>query len=139
MDKTLKKIIFGLILLSLCLLLAGLVVFKAFFPAHYFWFFPVLILIFLIVNTIFFISFYKSLKKSHNQFIRNFMASTGIKLMIYFFVVLAYVLTSPKTAIPFAISLSITYIAYTAYDLLVMLFLIKHRKENADLSGQLSN
>ncbi len=32
MDKTLKKIIFGLILLSLCLFLAGLVVFKAFFP-----------------------------------------------------------------------------------------------------------
>jgi hypothetical protein len=139
MNKALKKTLLGLIILSVLLFLIGFLLFKTLFSGYYFGFFPFLILMFLIVNSGFFVFFHRSLHKSHNQFIRNFMASTGIKLVIYFLIILAYILTSPKTAIPFAIALSVTYIAYTTYDLLVMLSLIKQKKENSDLSSQLSN
>jgi energy-coupling factor transporter transmembrane protein EcfT len=139
MDKALRKTLIGLVILSLALLIAGVLIFRLFFKEYYFWFFPVLILFFLSVNSSFFIFFHKSLEKTHNQFIRNFMASTGVKLVIYFVLILVCMLSSPKTAIPFAVTLSVIYIAYTAYDLLVMLSLIKRRKEISDLSDKLSN
>jgi hypothetical protein len=82
------------------------------------------------INAGFFVFFHRSLRKTPNQFVRNFMASTGIKLVVYFLIILFYIFTSPKTAIPFAITLSIAYIAFTAYDLVVMLSLIKTKKEN---------
>lgn len=139
MDKSLRKTLVGLIILSIVLLISGMIVFRVFFKDFYFWFFPVLILFFFAVNSAFFIFFHRSLNKTHNQFIRNFMASTAIKLVIYFVLILVYMLASPKTAVPFAITLSVIYIAYTVYDLLVMLSLIKRRKEISDLSGKLSN
>jgi len=139
MDKTIRRIIFGLIILSFTLFLAGILLFNTLLTGYYFGFFPFLILLLLCVNSAFFIFFYKSLQKSPNQFVRNFMVSTGIKILIYFILVLSYILTSPKTAIPFAITLAVAYITYTAYDLLVMISLLKQRKEIRDQADQLSN
>ena len=133
----LKKIVIGLVILSVVLLIAGLILFRVFFAGLYFGFFPFLVLIFLIVNTGFFILFSRSLNKSDNQFIRSFMASTVGKLMLYLILVLTYVLTSPKTAIPFSVTLSLLYIAFTTYDLYVMLTLLKRKKEKNTLPNQL--
>jgi hypothetical protein len=139
MDKGLKKTLFGLLVLSLLLLTLGFTLFKVFFQTYYFWFFPFLILLFLLINSAFFIFYHKSLGKSAAQFIRNFMATTGLKLVIYMVLVLVYVFSSPKSAIPFAATLSLSYIAYTVYDLYVMLTLLKRRKENSAFPNQLSN
>jgi hypothetical protein len=139
MNNTLRKTLTVLVILSLILLLGGLAVFKFAFPDKYFCFFPFIILIFLVVNGGFFAFFYQSLKKNDNAFIRRFMASTGIKLMIYLILVLTYVLTSPKTAVAFAVTLAVVYITYTTYDLLIMLSLLKQKKENRNLSNHLSN
>jgi len=133
----LKKIVIGLVILSVVLLIAGLILFRVFFSGLYFGFFPFLVLFFLIVNTGFFMLFSRSLGKSDNQFIRSFMASTVGKLMLYLILVLTYVLTSPKTAIPFSVTLSLLYIAYTTYDLYVMLTLLKRKKEKNTLPNQL--
>lgn len=139
MNKSLRKTIVGLLLLSVILFLAGFIIFRTLFPDYYFRFFPVLILLFFIINSIFFVYFHRSLKKSPNQFIRSFMASTGIKLVIFFLLILSYMLASPPTAMPFAITMSISYIAFTAYDLVVMLSLLKHRKEINNQPDHLSN
>ncbi len=139
MEKELKKIIFGLVLISLIILVLGLVLFKTILTGTYFWFFPFLILFFLIVNTAFFVFFYRSLHKSPAGFIHAFMASTGVKLVLYLILTLTYVLTSPKTALVFIITLAVAYILYTSYDLWVMLALLKQKKENSNLSKQLSN
>jgi hypothetical protein len=139
MKNTLRKTLTGLVILSLILLLTGWVVFKYAFPDKYFWFFPCIILIFLLVNGGFFAFFYRSLKKSDNQFIRNFMVSTGIKLMIYVLLILVYILTSPATAVAFAVSLAVIYLCYTLYDVLIMLSLLKHKKENKATPDQFSN
>ncbi len=139
MDKALRKTLTGLIIISLALLISGILIFRFFLPDYYFWFFPVLVLFFFSVNSGFFVFFHRSLRKSNNQFIRNFMASTAIKLVIYFFLVLVYMLTSPKTAVVFAITLSAIYIVYTVYDLSVMLSLIKRRKEINGLPDKFPN
>jgi hypothetical protein len=135
----LKKTITGLILLSVLLGAGGYLLFRGLLPTYYFSFFPFLVLIFLIVNSVVFLIFYRSLDKSNSQFIRSFMLSTIIKLMTYLILVLVYVLVFPKSAIPFAITLSVLYIIYTAYDLFIMLSLQKRKKEKAVLPEQLPN
>ena len=134
-----KKTLFGLVLLSVLLLIGGLFLFRNYLSNYYFSFFPYLVFIFLFVNSVVFFIFYRSLTKSSNQFIRGFMLSTIIKLMTYLILVLIYVLSFPKSAIPFAITLSVLYILYTAYDLFIMLSLLKRKKEKSVLPGQISN
>jgi hypothetical protein len=133
MTPGLIKTLLGLLILSIVLFIAGIILFNTLIPSWYFWFFPFLVLLFLVVNSGFFILFYRSLHKSNNQFIRSFMLSTGIKLFIYLVLVLVYVLTSPKSAVSFSVTLSLLYIAYTAYDLYVMVSLVKRKKENSTL------
>jgi hypothetical protein len=139
MAPGLKKTLIGLFLLSVLLTTGGILLFRAYLSNYYFSFFPFLILIFLFVNSVVFFIFYRSLNKSNNQFIRSFMLSTIIKLMTYLILVLVYVLSFPKSAIPFAITLSVLYIVYTAYDLFIMLSLLKRKKEKSVLPDQISN
>jgi|GEM_PF-1670479 len=139
MAPGLKKTLIGLVLLSILLVAGGILLFRTFFSIWYFSFFPYLVLIFLLVNSVVFFIFFRSINKSSNQFIRSFMLSTIIKLMTYLILVLVYVLTFPKSAIPFSITLSVLYIVYTAYDLFIMLSLLKRKKEKNILSDQLSN
>lgn len=139
MDKSLKKTIIGLVIISLVVFITGQILFNTTFTKWYFWFFPGLILLFLLINTAFFIFFHKALKKSGAHFIRSFMATTVVKLVFYMILILAYVWSSPKSAIPFAITLSVLYIIYSAYDLFVILGLLKRKKENTSLPNQFSN
>jgi hypothetical protein len=139
MEKPLKKTIFGLGILSLALFTIGEVLFNTVFSGWYFWFFPFLILFFLLINSSFFYFFYRSFKKSGAHFIRSFMATTGAKLVIYMILVLAYLLTSPKSAISFSVTLSVIYVAYSAYDLYIMLGMLKRKKEINTLPNQFSN
>jgi hypothetical protein len=133
MKKGVFTTIAGLVVLSLILLGVGLLVFKLFLADYYFAFFPVLILIFLLINSGFFVLFIPTLDKSNTQFVRSFMLTTGIKLMLYLILILVYVLTAPQSAVSFSVTLTILYIAYTAYDLYIMLTLLKRRKEKNSL------
>jgi len=130
MDSGLKKTILGLLILSVILFTAGILLFKTLFTLWYFDFFPFLVLIFFLINAGFFMAFYRSVKKPNNEFVRRFMLSKGIKLMIYLSLVLIYILASPKSAVPFSVTLSVLYIAYTAFDLYVMTGLVKRKKES---------
>jgi len=135
----LKKFLAILFILSVILFIAGLFLFKLAFPQWYFPFFPFLVLIFLLVNSGFIAFFFRFLNRSSHEFIRGFILSTAIKLMIYLILILAFVLTSPKTAIPFSVTISLLYIAFTGYDLYVMLSMLKRKKEKKSISNQLSN
>jgi len=139
MPIKLKNTIAGLLAISALLFGIGILVFDRLFPAYYFSLFPYLIITFFLFNSGFFIFFFYSLKKSDKQFVRNFMAATGIKTLFYFMIILIYVLKSPVYAIPFSITLLILYAIYTAYDLYVMLRLLKRKKENKDFPNHFSN
>src|SRR3972149_9038333 len=105
MDAGFKSTIIGLVILSAVLFGAGMMLFRTILATWYFGFFPYLVLIFFLINAGFFISFYRAVKKPDNQFIRGFMLSKGIKLVIYLFLVLIYILTAPGSAVPFAVTL----------------------------------
>jgi hypothetical protein len=67
------------------------------------------------------------------------MLATVIKLVIYLVLVLVYVLVCRDSAIPFAVTLGLLYIAFTAYDLYIMTSKVKRKKENHAAPNQFSN
>jgi len=131
MKPTLAAIITGLAFLSALLGGAGWIIFSTWLADYYFGLFPLLMLVFFLVNAGFFFFFHGSLHKTDNQFVRSFMLTTMAKLMIFLILVLVYVITWPATAIAFSVTLSILYSCYTVYDLWVMLSLLKHKKPTA--------
>jgi uncharacterized membrane protein YozB (DUF420 family) len=134
-----RKFLFALIILSAALGITGILLFRFAFRGWYFAFFPVLILVFFLVNSGFLLYFFRHINQSDNQFIRGFMLSTGIKLMLYLILILVYVILFPRSAIPFTITVAILYIAYTAFDLYAMLSVLKRKKEKNNLPRQVSN
>lgn len=139
MIQTLKNTLIVLTVIAAIILGLGLLLFNTVFVPYYFGFFPYLVLFFLIVNAVFFFFFFRSMKKSDTQFIRIFMGAAGIKTLLYFLIVLIYILTKPQYAIPFSITLLLLYLIFTAYDLFIMLKLMKRKKENKSFPNHMSN
>ena len=139
MDSGIKKTILGLVILSAIVFGAGMMLFRTLLAQWYFGFFPFLVLIFFLVNAGFFMSFHRTVGQPDKQFIRGFMLSKGIKLIIYLVLVLIYILTTPESAVPFAVTLAVLYIVYTTYDLYTMTGLVRRKKENHTAPKQFSN
>jgi hypothetical protein len=57
-----------------------------------------------------------------------FMLTTGIKFLAYLILVLIYILSSPQSAIPFSITTAVLYLAYTVYDIYIMIGLVNQKK-----------
>lgn len=139
MENELKKTLMGLLFLAALSLVIGLVLFRSVFPSHYFGLFPLLVVVFLLVNGVFFYMFFRSMKKTDAQFIRFFMAASGIKIMVYLVIILTYVLIVPQHAISFTVSLLLLYVVFTTYDLLVMLRVQKRKREKKPGTDQQTN
>jgi len=128
MNRGLIKTIAGLLLLTAFLIAAGMMIFKNYFSADYFRFFPALVVIFFVINATFFLFFYRSVDKPNNQFIRSMMLSTVIKLILYLAVVLIYVLSFPESKFAFSVTVMLLYLCYTFYDIIIMVKLVKQVK-----------
>jgi hypothetical protein len=128
MGKRSIKIIVGLFVLTVILFAAGMGLFKVVFPEKYFGFFPFLVLLFFIINSGFLIFFSRSINAGDSQFIRMFMLTTGIKFLAYLILVLVYILSSPQSAIPFSVTTAFLYLAYTIYDIYIMIGLVNQKK-----------
>lgn len=139
MNFEFKKTLIGLFVIAVLIFALGMLLFRTILAPHYFNVFPFLVLAFFIINALFFFSFFRSMKKSDAQFIRYFMASTAIKTILYLVIILVYVLVFPQYAIPFSITLLLLYFIFTAYDLLIMVKLLKRKREKKPSTNQLSN
>ena len=129
MGNELKKTFAGLVALAALSLALGLLLFKTIFPGHYFSLFPVLVAVILLLNGLFFYIFFRSVQKPDAQFIRYFIASTGIKTILYIVIIFVYLMVDPQHAIPFSVTLLFLYFLFTAYDLFIMLRVLKRKKE----------
>jgi hypothetical protein len=67
-----------------------------------------------------------SAKGDAQSFIRTFMAATGIKLMVYFFVILIYLLLNREDAIGFTLTFLFLYLCFSVFEVTVLL---KHFKK----------
>lgn len=60
------------------------------------------------------------------KFVRTFMAATGLKLLIYFFVILIYLLLRREDAVGFTLTFLFLYFCFSAFEVSVLL---KHFKK----------
>lgn len=65
-------------------------------------------------------------KSSPQYFVRYYMASTGIKLSFYLFIIIAYALINRNEAAGFIISFLILYICFSVFEVFT---LIKHFRQ----------
>jgi hypothetical protein len=63
----------------------------------------------------------KSTEKKFNRFANRFMLTTFIKLFVYMAVLLVYVFTHKEDAVPFILAFFILYVAYTVFDVVILL------------------
>ncbi len=67
----------------------------------------------------------KTIQKKPKQFVTVFMAVTGIKLMLYLFAILIYVLIFTAYAVPFMAIFFTLYVIFTALEINSLLLLLK--------------
>ena len=60
----------------------------------------------------------KSAKGNPKQFVRTFMAATGIKMAAYLLVIIAYAVTHKAQAFAFIISFAFLYFIFTVFEVL---------------------
>ena len=76
---------------------------------------------FIIATTVFHILSVNASKGKPQAFIRFYMGSTGLRLMLYSMVILIYCFYDKATLIPFAIGFMVHYLLFTVFDVYTQL------------------
>jgi len=109
---------------AICYLLIG-VVFNYILPEEFHWSLLLVPAILATVTILLHRKLVLSSTERPQKFINMFMAVTGIKLMLYLFIILAYVLLFTDSAIPFIVIFFVLYIAYTFLEIVNLLKYLK--------------
>jgi len=109
---------------AICYLLIG-VVFNYFLSEEFHWSLLLVPAILATVTILLHRKLVLSSTERPQKFINMFMAVTGIKLMLYLFIILAYVLLFTDSAIPFIVIFFVLYIAYTFLEIVNLLKYLK--------------
>jgi len=124
----LRKFSLYLLLLTVLITIAGWILFRIYLPDKYFTGFLFVPLLFFITTLALHYYLIKSSQKEIIKFTPRFIGATGIKMMIYFILIIVYLLINRSQAVSFLICFLICYFLYTAFELISVLKYLK-RKE----------
>ncbi len=124
----LRKFSLYLFLLTVIISTAGWILFQTYLSDKYFTGFPLIPFIFFGITLAFHYYLIKSSQKEIIKFTPRFIGATGIKMMIYFILIVVYLLINRHQAVSFLICFLICYFLYTAFELISVLKYLK-RKE----------
>lgn len=119
--KFLVKILIFILIISLIASALFATILKMFYLCA----FPYLVLLIAIVTTIGHLWVVKASDQNTMKFTTTFMASVTLKLMIYLFFMLIYLLIDRSEAITFVITFMILYILFTIFEVVQVLDFIK--------------
>jgi len=95
---------------------------------------PFLFPFFISITVIIYNFLIKSSEKKFNNFVNRFMMTTFIKLFVYLIVLIAYVFTHKQDAVPFIFAFFILYLAYTVFDVIILLKYTNNEKSNQPIA-----
>jgi hypothetical protein len=124
----LRKFSLYLFLLTVIITITGWVLFQTYLPEKYFTGFLLIPFLFFSITLAF---HYYLIKSSHKEIIKftpRFIGATGIKMMIYFILIVVYLLIDRHQAVSFLVCFLICYFFYTAFEIISVLKYLK-RKE----------
>lgn len=127
-----RKFTLYLFLLTVLITITGWIIFIKIFPEQYFNGLMLLPLLFFGITIILHFYLIKSSQKEMIKFTPRFIGATGIKMLIYFILILIYLLVDRTHAVSFLISFLVCYMIYTVFEIISVLKYLKKSKQVTD-------
>ncbi len=116
MEKSIKKYILNLGIISGVLLAISVLMYFTILEPWFNYIFPFVILYFFLLSSFQHYKLLLSIKNNPRNFNTNYMAWFGIKLFAHLCFVILYVLLDRANALVFVLYFGLCYIVYTTYD-----------------------
>jgi len=130
MEPAGKKYIIQVLIITAIILAVGYILFFTVLEPYRFRLFPAIPLFFGFVSLALFLFLTRKAKTNINRFIPNFMAATGIKLLIYILFLCLLLLFDRPRAISILISFIIIYLVFTFQEVVSVLNYLKNNDKN---------
>lgn len=129
MKSVFLKFVISLSIYSLVLISAGIVTSNYLLPEYSLAIVPFVLvcLLFYAVTLIVHYVFLKSGKQKAQPFVRNYIATTFLKLLAYLLILVIYVLLNRENAVSFIITFLILYLFYTVFETIAIMKFFKKR------------
>jgi hypothetical protein len=114
----------------------GHLAFNAWFPAKYFAGFDAVIVFHLLATIIFHYLLVSASRLKPASFINRFVALTGARLLLYLFVILAYVFLVKYQPVSFLITFLCGYFVFTIFELIEILKFLKKNSTKSESTNQ---
>lgn len=125
--QALKKFILREILFAAILGVIAYILFQTILKEYYLPVFWILFVVILILTTFFHFSVLQAGNKELSKFSSKFMMFTGIKMIIYLFIIVFYAFAYPENAKIFLISFLILYSVFTAFEVILIVSYFKKK------------
>ncbi len=125
MSEVSRKFIFKMLIFTAIIFSIASVLFSTILKTHYLSAFPFMILLIAAVTTIGHLWVVKASGQNAMKFTTAFMASVSLKLMVYLFFMLIYLMMDRSQVIPFILTFITLYILFTVFEVIQVLGFIK--------------
>ena len=117
-----------LVLFSLALLTIGIISFLTYLEQYYLSVFPYIFGFFIAFSYLLHYYLLRAIKKKPNKFVRNFLAITGLKFLVYIVIIVIFLLTNKENSVKFLLFFFILYLLFTVFEIRSLLGMIKNQK-----------
>lgn len=123
--KSLKEFIFRETILAAVIALAGYFFFTGIWEEYYLNIIPLLLLIFYIITAVVHGFLLNAGTREPQKFVTKFMLASGIKMIMYLFFIVIYLLLNPENVAIFLLTFLSFYLIFTVFEVFSILIVLK--------------
>lgn len=127
MANPLKRFLLKQVYLTVAVYVLGYIAFNYLFPSSYDPFFIYLPVIFYVLTGVFHGSLLRASRLPVKKFSSRFLAIFGAKIMVYLLFIIVFSYFNPQIAVPFLVSFLILYLAYTIFEIVILLRYLREK------------
>ena len=121
----LKKFIVQGIFITLLLAVIGYFLFTGVFNPYYQVILPFVLLFIFLFTTVIHAILLKTARKKPKKLVNQFLMLTGLKMMIYLFIMIIYLIISKQDSAPFILTFFVVYLVFTIFEISSILSCLK--------------
>ncbi len=121
----LKKFIVQGFFITLLLAVIGYFLFTRVFNPYYQVILPFVLLFIFLFTTVIHAILLKTARKKPKKLVNRFLMLTGLKMMVYLFIMIIYLIISKQDSAPFLLTFLIVYLVFSIFEILSILSYLK--------------
>jgi len=121
----LKKFIVQGFFITLLLAVIGYFLFTVVFNPYYQVILPFVLLFIFLFTTVIHAMLLKTARKKPKKLVNRFLMLTGLKMIIYLFIMIIYLVISKQDSAPFLLTFLIVYLVFTIFEISSILSYLK--------------